>query len=1093
MKLKLPVWHCYASKWMIVCIIMTALLFQWPLRGVAQSTVSTITYKGSMIKAPVVLKEIEKQTGSTLTYNYEEIDAITLKAINWNRISLQDALKELQNEYGILSSVSGNNIALKLGARPVQKKVIKTGTITGKVIDQDNADPIQGVTIQIGKNGSTSDIDGLFNMSLPSGKYEAVITSVGYESKQITDIEVKDGQASEVNITLKRGKDQLAGVIVKASVKKEGVASLYIRQKNAVSVTDGISAEQISRTPDINIGQVLRRVSGVTTVDNKYVVVRGLSERYNQAMIDGIVLPSTSMNKRNFSFDVIPQELVSSVVVNKTATPDMSSEFSGGQVIVNTMDIPTQNFTTITVGTGYNDRSTGKDFLMMGGRGDRDYLGFDDGRRKEPAGIKSWYFPNGVEAPPPGPAGNDYPLIPGSNVPYSSLDAVAQSKKLRSESYKISKYNTAPDQQYRLALGRTYVINKQLKFGFAGGATYRNQQRIVDFNNVRGAFGINWMDSAENGGGKSYRFNTTLGAALNMGLQGRTFKLVLKNMYSRIFDDNFNEAYRLNYYDNTDLKFREMFQEPQSTEVWQNKLEAEHQLSKKGLKLEYTAAITNVRQQILDQRRAKYFRMASIGGKEYFQTPNVYDVGELSGNYDYRLWTQVKETDYNWGVSLSQPFTFLKDKSIVKIGYAGWSKHRTLGVTRMIPYKLRSTPAFQQPYWEILDTAHIGAGANQAYYWAEGLNGPTFDGTMKNQAPYAMLDQHLWRKLRLVYGARAEYYNLGNRQDEYIKRRFGDIPDAFKLFSTTGEKNWRILPSANLTYSVTPQMNIRLAYAKTAIRPDFRETAYFGFYDYEMDANISGKQLVSTIVDNVDLRYEWYPTAGEIISVSGFYKQLDNPIELMEVQAGQYRFQNQHRAVNYGIEMEVRKSLDFIADKEWLRRFVVFGNGTFIKSKIEIQVEPLPGDNTPTKRLPTQDRPLYGQAPWIVNAGIAWQGDIIGFTASYNRSGHRSFSINQDPKGVEYEKGRNLLDVQVSARFFHHKAEVKLNLGNLLDEYILYYQNVTAYESVSGSNGETIGWKLTNGTTAYEKNKGDLVTYRSKTGRTYSLSFTYRF
>lgn len=347
MRLKLPVWECYVKNWIVLCTVLTTLLLQSSLQVTAQSVAAAITYKGSNVKAAELFREIEKQTATTLTYNEEEISAIVIRSVNWNKTPLENALKELQSEYGIQYAVSGNNIALKAGPKPTVKRAIKNGVVSGKIIDQENADPVQGSTVQIGNKSAISDMDGLYRISLPEGKYEATISSVGFAGKQVTDIVIKEGQVLEVNIALKRSKDQLANVTVRASAHKESINALYARQKNAASVTDGISAEQISRTPDINVGQVLKRVSGVTTVDNKYVVVRGLSERYNQAMIDGTVLPSTNMNKRNFSFDVIPQELVSSVVVNKTATPDVSSEFSGGQVIVNTMDIPIQNFTCV--------------------------------------------------------------------------------------------------------------------------------------------------------------------------------------------------------------------------------------------------------------------------------------------------------------------------------------------------------------------------------------------------------------------------------------------------------------------------------------------------------------------------------------------------------------------------------------------------------------------------------------------------------------------------------------------------------------------------------------------------------------------------
>lgn len=1069
---------------------MLALFCQLTAGAQLQSLTEKVSIHQQQTTALKIVEHLDRQSSYHFTFAQEQLSMIPVQAFKAENISLGEALTQLQKQYGLQFAIDERNISVKASAVKQEP-----GKVVGKIIDEENGQPVIGATVRIGNTGATTDINGAFSFSIPPGRYTAIVSSIGYGTKEVSGVDVKDNQVFSLHVTLKRKKGQLSTVVVKASAKKESVAALYARQKNAASVTDGISAEQISRTPDINIGQVLNRVSGVTTVTNKYVVVRGLSERYNQAMIDGIVLPSTNMNKRNFSFDVIPQELVSNVVVNKTATADMSSEFSGGQISVNTMDIPEQNFTTISIGTGYNSQTTGKDFLVMGGRGKYDYLGFDDGKRKNP-GVISWDWPNQVEIPPPGLPGNDYTLMPGGTVPYSSLDAVAQSKKLSAEAFKVPVYTAAADQQYRLAIGRTYNLKNERRAGFAGGITYRNQQRIVDFNNVRGGgWDANWMDSVENGGGRSYRFNTTLGAALNLGLEGKGFRIGLKNMYSRIYDDNYSEAYRLDYGgDNPDQKSREMIQEPQATWVLQHKLEGDVQLAPNGMKLEVTGAMTRIGQQVQDQRRLKYLQTAEIGGKEYFQTPNVFQKGMMGDDYDYRMWTNVKEIDYNWNIALSQPFTFLQNKSVIKAGYSGWHKHRTLDVTRMIPYKLSTTPAFELPYEVILDTANIGAGVGQAYYWAEKLNGPTFDGAMSTHAAYIMADQRFFDKLRLIYGVRAEHYNLSNRQEEYIRRRFGDIPDAFKLLSTTGEKNWRILPSANLIYSITSAMNLRAAYSRTAIRPDFRETSYFGFYDYEMDANISGRQLVSSIVDNFDLRYEWYPAPGEIISISGFYKLLDKPIELIQLREGHYSFQNQYKAKNYGVEMEIRKSLGFIADRSWLHDLFIFGNGTLLKSHVEVMQEPLPGETfVETRRLPSQDRPLYGQAPWIVNAGILYQGDVIGFTASYNRSGHRSFTVAQNPAEVEYEKGRNMLDMQVSARILKRKAEIRLNLANLLDEYILFYKNIRAYEQTEADATGNYGYRLVNGTTALEKDKGDVVSYRSRTGRNVSISFTYRF
>jgi len=1069
-----------------------------------------ITYK-SKVNVGSLFKKLNKQTGYEFYYDIS-IGQVIIEDIRYEKKTLGDVLSALDRK-GFHFTIKGKDVAVKY-AKPIQyeQASLRTtvterqqpGRIGGKVVD-DRGEVLIGASVKVLQNNQAmqSSVDGAYSFSVMPGTYTVEVSYLAYQTKRVTQVEVKSGQLTSLNIVLNPTASTLDQVVVTGSFKKESTAGLYAQQKNAASVTDGISSEQIARTPDNNIGQVLKRVSGVTTVDNKYVVVRGLSDRYNQAMIDGVTLPSTNMNRRNFSFDVLPQELVSNVVVNKTATPDMPAEFSGGQVSVNTMDIPAENFTMISIGSGINRQSTGKDFLMLGERKGSDYFALNNDNRKQPEGLQAWYWHNSVSTPPLGPSG-DYPagfptdleLTPGSGVSYTSLDAIEQSKKIDANGLIENRYKTIPFQHARFALGRVYDLNNDMRFGFSGGGTYRNQQTLVQVNNVRGNYGdptVNYMDSTENGAGTSYRFNSTIGVALNIGLQGNSFKIALKNMYSRILDDSYNHAYRINYGASNAFKFREQFQDPQVTSVWQHKLEGENLLGSSAVKLAYTLGLTRIGQQVQDQRRLKYRRTVTIGAMEYFQTPNIYIPTDLDDNYDYRLWTDVKETDYNWGLSFTKDFSLGSSiKNTAKTGYSGWHKHRRLDLTRTIPYASFSSinNPIQGGYWNILSADKVGAAQGQAYYYVDDLNGPTFDGTMRTHSPYIMLDQRFFEKLRLVYGIRAEHYNLSNRQEGYIIRRFGEIDDNWALFSTTGEKDWRVLPSANLTYNVTSQMNVRAAYSKTAIRPDFRETAYFGFYDYELDANISGRQLVSTIVDNFDLRYEWYPSAGEIVSVSGFYKKMKDPIELVFAQEGQYRFQNQYSAVNQGIELEFRKSLGFIADKPWLHYLTLFGNGTYLKSKVEVQDVPMPGENRETERYPSLSRPLYGQAPWIINGGVAYQDDIIGFTASYNRSGHRTNTINIEPVLVEYENGRNMLDAQLSARIWKRKAEIKLNAANLLDEYIIFYRNVNAYQG-DPDNG---GWRLKEGnSTAYEPEKGDRATYRAKTGRNITLSFSYNF
>lgn len=517
-------------------------------------------------------------------------------------------------------------------------------------------------------------------------------------------------------------------MVVTADYRRASIEGLYTQQKNAAAITDGISSEQIVRTPDNNMGQVLKRVSGVTTVNDKYVVVRGLSDRYNQAMIDGIVLPSTEMNRRNFSFDVLPQEMVSNVVVNKTATPENSAEFSGGQISVNTLDIPSENFTSITIGAGYNSQTTGKDFLMLGKRGFSDYFAFDDGRREQPKNMQPWIFPTNIDNPPPGGPDDDVDGLPSNgegSPPYNSFDAIAQSKRVPANGLRMNRYTALPHQNYRFAIGRIYNLKNDLRFGFVGGVSLRTQQNAVKTNNIRSNEHAertnNWMDSTNyvmNGSGTSYRFNSTLGSVLNFGIQGKNFKVALKSLYSRVMEDYLNLSYRLNYADiNRDNilsgSVNEMFQEPQVTWVQQHQIEGEQQLPQQ-YKLEYKGGMTRIGQQILDQRRLRNRYTATIGGIDYFQTPDVSSAAEagVSGaTNDHRMWTDIKETDYNWRLAISKNFGEGSNiETLVKVGYMGWDKQRDLSVMNLIPYTSRSSDEFSLPYDVILDPANMGAG-----------------------------------------------------------------------------------------------------------------------------------------------------------------------------------------------------------------------------------------------------------------------------------------------------------------------------------------------------------------------------------------------
>ena len=440
------------------------------------------------------------------------------------------------------------------------------------------------------------------------------------------------------------------------------------------------------------------------------------------------------------------------------------------------------------------------------------------------------------------------------------------------------------------------------------------------------------------------------------------------------------------------------------------------------------------------------------------------------------MYTDTKEKDYNWGLNLSRSFDFLQDKTLAKIGYSGFYKKRDLSSATVEIYNDSHDLLEVAPFEYSLRPEVLGTGPGQVFYNVPAEFGSQFSGKSNSHSLYAMLDQRLFKKLRLVYGVRYETYKLTNIQ---YKTKDGDV---------NNDDNKNFLPSANLTYSLTENINFRASYATTIVRPDFRETSVFNTYVPDLDARVRGANLKSTKINNADVRFEWYPAPGEIISVSGFYKKFDKPIELVFVQdmaVDQYAFQNQKSAVNYGLEMEIRKSLSFIADQPWLRSFSVFGNGSIIRSKVNALQYGGVDDKEVTEVQ--SKRALFGQSPWIVNVGLSYAKDQYGVNVVYNKSGYRTNTIYDNLQFVEFEMGRDLMDLQFFARLFKHKGELKLNIANLLNAKTTFYKNWGGF-----TGGGTDGFTRVPGTRdSYNKDEGDFITYQSKTGTNVSMAFTY--
>lgn len=271
----------------------------------------------------------------------------------------------------------------------------ENGTISGTVREATTGDALRGATVLLEgtKRGAITDPKGNFLIkNLTPGTYTIVVRYVGYESKRISSVTVEPGKTARISVVLDRDRQLVSrDVVVEARRTTETQAAMLALRKNSAAVSDGVSIEEIKKLPDADAGQALRRVTSVTLAGDKFLVVRGASDRYNNAMLNGVVLTSTEPDRKAFTYDLLPSDMLESATITKTFTPDLPGNFTGGLVQLNTIEFPSQSIVRISIGSSINDNTflqQGRYVSSPGGR--LDWLGFDDGTRTNlPVGMPS--------------------------------------------------------------------------------------------------------------------------------------------------------------------------------------------------------------------------------------------------------------------------------------------------------------------------------------------------------------------------------------------------------------------------------------------------------------------------------------------------------------------------------------------------------------------------------------------------------------------------------------------------------------------------------------------------------------------------------
>jgi outer membrane receptor protein involved in Fe transport len=858
------------------------------------------------------------------------------------------------------------------------------GTISGVVIDGFTGQPVRGATLVIEGTDITlpTGVGGDFRGELPAGTYTVVVTSPGFESQKVTDVVVKDGGVADFAVVLLPASSTgeldtgpgpelvpenppeptgaapddttiaaapgapategaqastetnpaadsgvfMGEITVEATANDATEAALLAERRNAPMISDSIGKTEMAKNTGADAAQAVKRVTGVSLQEGKYVFVRGLGERYSNTQLNGSKIPSTEFDKKVVPFDLFPSNLLNKIEIAKSYTADKPGDFVAGLVEMDTLDFPATQTATVNFRAGYSGNATGKPFgqyvggLDWSGNGGQplpaDFPEQPLVRRSPITGegftpeelevygqqlIGQWRALNGPTAYPWIEPGNDAPYATGLDLGYGAT--FGKFGLVLSGTHRHGYTGYSEEQNFY----RPSSINES-------GVAVKNAYNL-DFNNefVKRSLVANF----------AYRFSPNHQVRLN------TLLTSLANSETR---------YQYGYYDDFGSQIRDYKVDYRDQEITSFQLSGEHYLKvgRLGSLLEWRGAIS-------DAATNQNMRMTNYADRADNGTFTLTDNAQSGFFYFNDLADTLDDYGVDWTTFISGD----NSHGSIKFGLAYTDANRDFD-GRRLRYQPRSTRGIDLtlPPEQIFTTENI----NPTGFEIEEITRPTdtYTGQQTVAAGYGMLD---WSRdrWRVIAGLRYEDSQIDvvtlNRQN----------PDEPPIVTNLPGNDW--MPSLGLVYRLTSDQNLRFSASETVNRPEFRELAPFQFTSITGGFELVGNpNLVSATIDSYDARWEWFPDPSSVIAAGVFYKQFQDPIETVLIPAVTITqtYLNADSARNQGLELEFRKSF---------QPFTVVLNYTHIDSQIT-----LPEDTVQTN----QQRALVGQPDNVGNVVLEW-------------------------------------------------------------------------------------------------------------------------
>jgi outer membrane receptor for ferrienterochelin and colicin len=881
--------------------------------------------------------------------------------------------------------------------------------LEGFVYSTKTMEPVVGASILVkgASRSAMTGVDGRFLIeNLDKDTYTLEVRCLSYKPVE-AEYRLKS-EATLLRIGMDDEEQQLDEVVVTGAVRRNTETAMIATIRAQPQVASGMSSAQIAKSPDRVAAEVMRRIPGVTIIDDRLIIVRGLSQRYNNAWINGLPAPSTETDSRAFPFDLVPSSQIDHLIVYKSPSPEAPADFSGGFVKIASKSAPDENLVEASYTTGINAHTVGRDFKSNPSSGAR-FLGLD-GKRGLPSSFPS-YMPE----------------------PENDSEAVTRlTKEGFSNDWRVKAGAPLPDQRLSLTVARRLKPGG-LNVGAITAVNYSNTSATISgMKNARyGIYNasadkpIYLDDYTDNRYTNDVRFGALHSWSLTLNPSHR---LDFKNLLNVLGRNRLTE--RTGIKDMSSLYYREQT-EMQYTQrlTYSGQLAGAHDLSP-DQRLTWDAGYSYADKSEPDRRIVA--NQGGIGSRDDIPTAVI-------GNDNVsRYFQELHDNTVSAALSYRRSFAAERLRNpTLKAGAYGEYHTRSYAPREFmyrygnLDYATRQTYLYL-PVEEMFADAWLGA--DKVYIDEITNKTNAYSASVWHAAGYAALEVPI-EQLTIYAGARVENHHTALTRDR------SNAP-SLTLTHVKRTNDLDLLPSVNLTYRIGEKQQLKAAYGRSLNRPEVREMSPAVYFDFDLFNEIGGNENLKTAsIHNADLQYELYPDWGETVTLGVFYKHFTNPIEWTFIDMGgslRYCYENAKSAESFGVELDARKKLDFAG----LPNLTLALNVALIKSRAHFE---------PGEMVTEPDRPMQGQSPYVVNAGLYYQSEKLGLSASllYNRIGERIVGLGKlnsaDSNDINslipnsYEMPRSLLDFSV-AKTFGQRFEVRCSVKDILSENVVYKQ-----------------------------------------------------